>query len=243
MSFLKKSGKQGTLAENVLILSAYALILLFVGVPLIAKLVLGDRVSIPVGNLLPVVCAAAVGYVGCALRQTRTGETKPLRIYFRFLFAVYVTLLLDFTLFNGTLGRGAGSVYRQVPDRAYYMEMFTNFTPFGSIYSVYIKGFFDGRFRNGYLVLNLLGNLCAFMPFSFFLPTLWKSQRKWFVFVPTVLTLGIGIEGAQLLTMRGSCDIDDVILNVGGAVILYFVLRIPPLQRLTERFTNATRRC
>ena len=38
------------------------------------------------------------------------------------------------------------------------------------------------------------------------------------------------IEGLQFLTLSGSCDIDDLILNVFGACILYLVLSIKSIK-------------
>ena len=35
--------------------------------------------------------------------------------------------------------------------------------------------------------------------------------------------------------MVGSCDVDDLILNVGGAFLMYTLLRLSLMQRLTER--------
>ena len=42
------------------------------------------------------------------------------------------------------------------------------------------------------------------------------------------------IEGLQLVTGSGRCDIDDLILNVGGSFILYLILKIPPMKRLVR---------
>lgn len=177
-------------------------------------------------------------YCGGALRLRRTGDRKLLRGLF-YLFAIlYLYLLLSFTLFDTTLGRNGDFLYNNVKmddRRAHYIKWFVNLIPFRSIYEVYILGFVRGYVSAYYMLLNLLGNICAFMPLAFFLPLLLRSQRKWYVFVPTVLLSVVLIETLQFLFMVGSCDIDDLILNAGGAVAFYFLLRIPPIKRLCER--------
>ena len=45
------------------------------------------------------------------------------------------------------------------------------------------------------------------------------------------------IELLQLLLLTGSSDIDDVILNVSGAMLFYALLRIPAVSRFLTRFT------
>jgi len=70
-------------------------------------------------------------------------------------------------------------------------------------------------------VINLLGNVVLFIPLGIFLPKLWKKLRSF----PGVLlaTAGIitAVEIAQMLTLLGRCDVDDLILNITGAAIGY----------------------
>ena len=51
-------------------------------------------------------------------------------------------------------------------------------------------------------------------------------------FVITSILIVICIELTQLFTASGSCDIDDVILNVIGAVIMYFILNINSVKKI-----------
>jgi glycopeptide antibiotics resistance protein len=37
--------------------------------------------------------------------------------------------------------------------------------------------------------------------------------------------------------MCGACDVDDVILNLSGALITYLFLRLPPVRKLVARAT------
>ena len=76
-----------------------------------------------------------------------------------------------------------------------------------------------------YFLLNLLGNLAAFLPFGLGVPLLWR------VSVPRVVLYGAGlslfIEAAQLPFNRGS-DVDDIILNTASTVLgclLYLLIK------------------
>ena len=74
-------------------------------------------------------------------------------------------------------------------------------------------------------IINLGGNVLMFVPLGFFLPTLWKSLRKWWKTWLAVLVIMLVIELAQLFSLRGTFDVDDLILNLLGAAVGYVVYR------------------
>lgn len=74
-----------------------------------------------------------------------------------------------------------------------------------------------------YAVVNLYGNVLVFVPWGFFLPRFWKKQRGFGWFLLTTAGTVAGVELAQLFSLRGSCDVDDLILNLLGGT-LGFVL-------------------
>lgn len=71
------------------------------------------------------------------------------------------------------------------------------------------------------VVYNLGGNIAMFLPLGFFLPALWERQRRFWTCIRTVALGMTAVEFVQLLTLRGFCETDDVILNVVGAAIGY----------------------
>ncbi len=79
----------------------------------------------------------------------------------------------------------------------------------------------EGVARN---LIYLAGNLAGFAPLGFFLPALFARQRKFQTFLITVLLAIVGLELVQLMTMRGSCDIDDIILNTAGACLGFWIM-------------------
>ena len=69
------------------------------------------------------------------------------------------------------------------------------------------------------VLLNIIGNVAAFMPFGFFLPIFSRRCRHFFNTVFYTLELSLTVELIQLVTKVGSFDVDDLILNtLGGAM-------------------------
>ncbi len=75
-------------------------------------------------------------------------------------------------------------------------------------------------------VVNLFGNIGMFIPLGYFLPRLWEGLRKWWRTWLVTLVIMTAVEAAQFLTLRGTCDVDDLILNLLGAAIGYGIFRI-----------------
>ena len=109
-----------------------------------------------------------------------------------------------------------------------YLEHRTNFVPFRSIV---------GSFKIGgdYFLINYLGNIAALSPMGFFLPRILRPARKLLPFTLFTTLIVIFIEFTQFLFTVGSVDIDDLILNVAGAVIMFLILRIRPVDGLLRR--------
>lgn len=73
------------------------------------------------------------------------------------------------------------------------------------------------------VLLNLVGNVAAFMPFGFILPMVWNRLNRWYTIVLLGFLFSFCIETAQLITRVGCFDVDDMLLNTVGALIGYFV--------------------
>ena len=68
-------------------------------------------------------------------------------------------------------------------------------------------------------VINLGGNVAMFVPLGFLVPCIWEKMGKFgWHFLAMVLTIVL-IELLQLMTNLGSCDVDDLILNLVGTAI------------------------
>lgn len=114
------------------------------------------------------------------------------------------------------------------------MDLMTNFVPFETI-TLYLRCLRYNYIGMAIPMTNLFGNLMLFMPMALLLPCLFSSMRKWWRFCLLMPLMLLAVESLQLILCCGSCDIDDVILNLSGALIVYFLIRIPAITRLLEK--------
>lgn len=164
-------------------------------------------------------------YFGGFLLSKYLGNKKPLKINLYIFFILYLILLITLTLFDSLWLRNGFSFagFNNISERV-------NLIPFKTI-MMFISQF-DSMYSTSQIMFNLFGNVLAFMPMAFFLPLLFKRQNKLRWFLLTVILMILGIEFLQLITGSGRCDIDDLILNLTGSVLLYFLLKIKSVNNL-----------
>ncbi len=106
------------------------------------------------------------------------------------------------------------------------VKMSINLVPFrsirGNVFYI-IEG--TDRYMIRHSVINLFGNVIMFMPYGFCTPRLFERFRRFGMFVLLSLGILLSVETIQVLTLRGSFDIDDIILNMLGAIIGFFPIK------------------
>ena len=140
--------------------------------------------------------------------------------FWRFLFVVYTAILL-WLLFGRSSGWVEGLSYRE------QLRNNMNLVPFytiGNYWRVVRRWELTPLFCH--CVINLAGNILLFIPIGSFLPRLWLPQRNFLVFLLTCTIAICLVEALQLVTLLGSLDIDDLILNLSGMVLGYFIFII-----------------
>ena len=148
----------------------------------------------------------------------------------RFLFILYGLLML-WLLFGQRLSVDIpGTYWERLRDNV-------NLTPF-----LTIKKFINTATitTNPYLVrhsfINLVGNVVMFIPLGFFPPYFWDKLQHFTHCMLWSTGCIVTIELIQLFTLLGSCDVDDLILNMVGATIGYGLYRLLyPLLKYTDR--------
>lgn len=104
------------------------------------------------------------------------------------------------------------------------VKMNTNLVPFRTIYqSVYAIVHATNKYSFLYAIINVLGNLVLFIPYGFCIPRLFERYRVFGKFVLLSFVILLSVETLQVLTLRGCFDIDDIILNLVGAVLAYLI--------------------
>lgn len=107
------------------------------------------------------------------------------------------------------------------------VRMNINLVPFRTIYgSIYVIVHRTNPCLIPHEILSLLGNFALFMPFGYFIPLLFGKYRVFVKFILLTLAVLLSIETLQVLTLRGSFDVDDILLNLTGAVIGFFIAGI-----------------
>ncbi len=66
--------------------------------------------------------------------------------------------------------------------------------------------------------INLVGNFVFFVPIGIFLPMFFKAFKRIYVFLPGVVMMIFTIESLQAITLRGTFDSDDILLNTVAAL-------------------------
>ena len=69
--------------------------------------------------------------------------------------------------------------------------------------------------------VNLLGNVGMFLPLGFLLPAAFPRLTKWYRCLLTAAGIIALVELLQMLFLVGTCDIDDLILNLTGTALGY----------------------
>lgn len=139
-------------------------------------------------------------------------KSTGIRAFAIVLFIIYFIVLFYFLFFSEEMGR-------TYVEREYHY----NLIPFHEIH----------RFMKYYKVigmpavlLNLAGNVAAFMPFGFFLPVFSRRCRKFLNTLFYSFELSLVVELIQLITKVGSFDVDDILLNTIGGALGYVSYKI-----------------
>lgn len=82
----------------------------------------------------------------------------------------------------------------------------------------------QGRAGAWYLIYPVAGNILWFVPLGVFWTTLRKESRWWQIGLGSLL-ISLSIEVVQWLLISGVSDIDDVIFNVIGGLLGFFLAK------------------
>lgn len=143
-------------------------------------------------------------------------DSKKRNMFVRIMFVVYAIAMAYFLFFRH--GFNVGGTYWE------HISMNINIVP---LYTIKQNLYLILKQSNPYLVphaiINLLGNIIGFIPFGILLPLLLKRDRTFKRFFFYAISGIVLIELIQLFTLRGSFDIDDLILNMLGSLIGYMI--------------------
>ena len=152
-------------------------------------------------------------YISGIIFNTKENYKRNINIYI----VLYFFLLCSLTIF---ISRSSLSFDIFNKDNLNYYLNGINLIPFKTI-----VGFITSNSALSVTFYNIIGNLVALMPLTILLIIKdkkndnIKSQIK-YLFISVLL-----VETLQFLTSTGRFDIDDFILNIGGSLLLLYIIR------------------
>jgi len=195
---------------------------------------LNPNLIISASERLILLCSSCVFlYFGGFFLSKHLNTEKPMKVNLWIFFILYIVLLITLTLFDEEFSRYWQLIFMATKEEINnYFTSQVNLIPFNTIIG-YIKNY-NELLDTSVVIINIYGNFIAFMPFAFFLQMLFKKQSKFKNYLITMILIVLGIEVVQLLTLSGSFDIDDFILNISGALIMYGIIKIQSVQNLLK---------
>ena len=181
-----------------------------------------------VGICLPLMLGT---YLYTRALPARKDRRKAVRFSFFALFVFYAAVLLGALI----ISRVDYQAFAETK-AAYWknFDLMTNFNPLETV-RLYINAIKYNYIGMEIPLSNLVGNAMLFMPMAVFLPCLFRPMQKLWLFALTMFLLLVAVEALQLLLACGSCDVDDVLLNLAGTLIVFGILKLPFLQRLLRQ--------
>ncbi len=142
---------------------------------------------------------------------------------------IFYLLALIVVLFIDSRGTGYGMPFLA------YLRFSVNIIPFKTI-GTYIMAIFDGSMNLNIPIRNLGGNFILFLPMGVYLPILIKKLDSFKSYSISMIPLLLSVELIQLITRRGSFDIDDIILNMFGALVGFIAWKSKFVQNLLNKY-------
>lgn len=90
-------------------------------------------------------------------------------------------------------------------------------------------------------MINILGNIIAFMPMGFFIPIIFNKKRSLLKLVLFSAGISLFIELLQFRFSVGSFDIDDIILNTFGGALGFYLFYF--MYELYNSIRNKKEKC
>ena len=195
----------------------------------------------PLFRMLLLVFVCFCAYLGSvSLCKTAKNPQKIMKTTFWGFFVLYIWFLITLVCFDDYFSRVGFDRLSSWNAKAFadYLQTRLNLVPFKTI-GLFVKAIFiESEITARQIITNLLGNLAAFAPFAFFLPLLFDKFKRFGWFLLVMIGIVTTVELMQFALLTGYCEVDDLILNVGGAAILYWILRIKMVKAVVDKLVK-----
>ena len=152
--------------------------------------------------------------------------------WLKILFIIYLLLLITILFLKNEYRMGGFEDINTFSNEHFET---INIIPFATIIG-YISGLLFEDININIVVINLATNLLLFAPMGFFIPILFdKKVKNIKQFGMVMVLITILVEILQFITYSGSTDIDDIILNTTGAIIIYMLMKTKFVKNLLNK--------
>ena len=147
-------------------------------------------------------------------------NNRDARILLRILLFLYCLIML-YLLFFRSFHRIEGLSYQE------QLRQSCSLKPFYTIKNyVHIVLYGTSPHLIRHCFINLFGNVLLFIPAGILLPANFKKQQNFFRFLLTCAGTILAVETVQLFTLLGVFDVDDIILNLIGMTLGFFLWKL-----------------
>jgi glycopeptide antibiotics resistance protein len=179
---------------------------------------------------------AALAVIVLSARDWPGGRTLVVRL----LAVAHVAVVAELALFPLPVDRALIAELRAQAAGVDVISLNVNLIPWATI-GPSLHRLFTERYDTQE-VRNLVGNLALLMPLAWYGPILWPRLRNLLWFAASAVAFSLTIELLQLAITLGlgyahATDIDDIIVNAGGALVAFVVLW--PLRRQGSKVAPA----
>lgn len=151
--------------------------------------------------------------------KTHSALHKSMKFFAALIFLIYAAYML-WLLFIRSRPAASGDYWEIIRQNL-------SLIPFRTLFQ-YINTLLSGgdfaEIRHAFI--NIFGNIFLFVPFGILLPVIFEKMRRTWRFLLCFAAAIASVEAIQLFSLRGACDIDDLILNTFGALCGFLIFRI-----------------
>ena len=216
-----------------LIISLLCYVLSFFALGYYFYLLINPKFSLSELSSITILCTSCFFHYFASLSMSKS-KTNPkyMRYNLYYSFALFLTLIISLAILDPSRGLSL-SFFTNHDLFKQYMSTHINFIPFATI-TTFIKNLLASKITTNIFLYNILGNIICLMPLGLFLPLISSKEKKLKYFIPTTIIFILSIELIQFITLSGTIDIDDIILNFLGAFISFLIFKIPSIIKLIE---------
>lgn len=215
--------------------------IILIGIDIIFSIMPGIRLNtmIIIGCFtIPTILIFITMIVQIKLENNIEEKNKIRSFWLKTLFIIYCILLICILFLNNeyrtnrTLHFSFDKLFSEE-----HLEI-NNIIPFGTL-SSYIYKMINHRINTNIVIVNVLVNIVLFAPMGFFIPMLFKDKIKNIKqFLLLILAITLSVEILQFLTLSGTFDVDDIILNTIGAVIIYLLMKTKMIKNILNKILD-----